>query len=57
MIVGSNSDENKVSDIMRDVKKFTSKEILRTILVESTKDRRDWMLHRLAIQIQHHQYL
>ena len=49
MIVGSNSDENKVSDIMRDVKKFTSKEILRTILVESTKDRRDWMLHRLAI--------
>ena len=37
MIVGSNSEENKVSDIMRDFKKFTSKEMLRTLLVESTE--------------------
>jgi putative transposase len=45
MIVGSNG-ENKVSDIMRDFKKFTSKEILRTLLVESTESRREWMLNR-----------
>jgi len=30
MIVGSNG-ENKVSDIMRDFKKFTSKEIINTL--------------------------
>ena len=45
MIVGSASD-NKVSDILRDFKKFTSKEIIRTLLVESTESRRDWMLNR-----------
>ncbi|MDP4240962.1 MAG: transposase [Bacteroidota bacterium] len=45
MIVGSNG-ENKVSDILRDFKKFTSKEILRILLVESTESRRDWMLNR-----------
>jgi len=45
MIVGSNG-ENKVSDIMRDFKKFTSKEILRTLLVESTESRREWLLNR-----------
>ena len=46
MIVGSNSEENKVSDIMRDFKKFTSKEMLRTLLVECTESRREWMLNR-----------
>ena len=45
MIVGSNG-ENKVSDIMRDFKKFTSKKILSTLLVESTESRREWMLNR-----------
>jgi len=45
MIVGSRG-ENKVSDILRDFKKFTSKEIIRTLLVESTESRRDWMLNR-----------
>ena len=45
MILGSNG-ANKVSDIMRDFKKFTSKEILRTLLVESTESRREWMLNR-----------
>ena len=45
MIVGSNG-ANKVSDIMRDFKKFTSKEILSTLLVESTESRREWMLNR-----------
>ena len=44
MIVGS-SGENKVSEIMRDFKKFTSKEIIRTLLVESTESR-EWMLNR-----------
>ena len=38
MIVGANG-VNKVSDIMRDFKKFTSKEILRTLLVEPTESR------------------
>ena len=45
MIVGSKG-ENKVSDILRDFKKFTSKEIIRSLLVESTESRRDWMLNR-----------
>jgi putative transposase len=45
MIVGSNG-ANKVSDIMRDFKKFTSKEILSTLQVESTESRREWMLNR-----------
>ena len=45
MIVGSKG-ENKVSDILRDFKKFTSKEIIRTLLVENTESRRDWMLNR-----------
>ena len=45
MIVGRNG-ENKVSDIMRDFKKFTSKEIIRILLVEPTESRRDWILNR-----------
>lgn len=45
MIVGS-AGENKVSDILRDFKKFTSKEILRTLLTEGTESRREWMLNR-----------
>ena len=45
MIVGSKG-ENKVSDILRDFKKFTSKEIIRSLLVESTESRREWMLYR-----------
>jgi putative transposase len=45
MIVGSRR-ENKVSDVLLDFKKFTSKEIIRTLLVESTESRRDWMLNR-----------
>ena len=31
---------------MRDFKKFTSKEMLRTLLVECTESRREWMLNR-----------
>jgi len=45
MITGSRG-ENRVSDILRDFKKFTSKEIIRAMLVESTESRRDWMLNR-----------
>ena len=45
MIVGSNG-LNKVSDIMRDFKKFTSKQILHTLLNEIGESRRDWMLNR-----------
>ncbi len=45
MISGSKG-EYKVSDIMRDFKKFTSKEILRTLLADSTESRREWMLNR-----------
>ncbi len=45
MIVGS-AGENKVSDILRDFKKFTNKEILRTLLTEGTESRREWMLNR-----------
>jgi len=52
MIVGRNG-ENKVSDIMRDFKKFTSKEILRTLLVEPTESRRDWMLNRFEYAGKH----
>ena len=45
MIVGS-SGINNVSDIMRDFKKFTSKEILRTLQIDGTESRREWMLNR-----------
>ena len=44
-IVGSSGD-NKVSDIWRDFKKFTSKEILRTLLNVSTESRQEGMLNR-----------
>jgi len=44
-IVGSTG-ENRVSDIWRDFKKFTSKEIIQTLLVENTESRREWMLNR-----------
>ena len=44
-LVGSTG-EYKVSDIWRDYKKFTSKEILRVLTVESTESRREWMLNR-----------
>ena len=50
IIVGSNG-TNKVSDIMRDFKKFTSKEILRTLLLENTESRREWMLNRTLAQV------
>ena len=36
----------KVSDILRDFKKYTSKEILRTLIVEGTESRREWLLNR-----------
>jgi len=45
MIVGSGG-EYKVSDIMRDFKKFTSKEIIRTLKTDIQESRRDWMLNR-----------
>jgi len=45
MIAGANG-ENKISDILRDFKKFTSKKIVQTLLVESGESRRDWMLNR-----------
>ena len=45
MIVGS-AGINKVSDIMRDFKKFTSKEILRTLQIDAVESRREWMLNR-----------
>ena len=45
MIAGSHG-ENKIPDILRDFKKFTSKKILQTLLVESGESRRDWMLNR-----------
>ena len=44
-IVGSNG-ENKVSEIWRDFKKFTSKQILDAVLTLPNESRRDWMLNR-----------
>lgn len=40
------SDENMVSDIWRDFKKFTSKKIIETIKTEITESRSEWMLNR-----------
>ena len=45
MIAGSHG-ENKIPDILRDFKKFTSKKIVHTLLVESGESRREWMLNR-----------
>ena len=36
-------DENSLSDIMRDFKKFTSKQIIKTI-IEEPESRREWLL-------------
>jgi REP element-mobilizing transposase RayT len=44
-IVGSNSQE-RVSDIWRDFKKFTSKKIIETIQTEFSESRSEWMLNR-----------
>jgi REP element-mobilizing transposase RayT len=44
-IVGSNSQE-RVSDIWRDFKKFTSKKIIETIQTEYSESRSEWMLNR-----------
>ena len=44
-IVGSNSHE-RVSDIWRDFKKYTSKKIIETIKTEITESRSEWMLNR-----------
>ena len=44
-IVGSEG-EAKVSDIWRDFKKFTSKEIIATIKTEISESRSEWMLNR-----------
>jgi putative transposase len=52
MIVGS-SGINKVSNIMRDFKKFTSKEILRTLQLDGTESRREWMLNRFEYAGKH----
>ena len=43
--VGSEG-EAKVSDIWRDFKKFTSKEIIATIKTEISESRSEWMLNR-----------
>jgi putative transposase len=45
MIVGA-KEGAKVSDIMRDFKKFTSKEILRVLKTDIQESRREWMLNR-----------
>lgn len=44
-IVGSSSNQ-KVSDIWRDFKKFTSKEILGELKYDSQESRMEWMLNR-----------
>ena len=42
----SDSKEKSTYLKLRDFKKFTSKKILQTLLVESGESRRDWMLNR-----------
>ena len=44
-IVGTTG-ENTLSDIWRDFKKFTSKEIIATIKTEISESRSEWMLNR-----------
>lgn len=44
-IIGSDNEKN-VSDIWRDFKKFTSKEIINTLINNPQESRRDWMLNR-----------
>ena len=44
-IVGSSS-EYKVSDIWRDFKKFTSKEIVKALKYDPQESRQEWMLNR-----------
>ena len=39
------SDTNAISDIMRDFKKYTSKQILDAIIANNQESRREWMLN------------
>lgn len=38
------SDSNKLMDLVRDIKKFTSKAIIKSISENQNESRRDWML-------------
>ncbi|MHB9054877.1 MAG: transposase [Paludibacteraceae bacterium] len=40
------SGENKVSEIWRDFKKFTSKKIISTLKADAQESRQEWMLNR-----------
>ncbi|WP_255491096.1 transposase [Dysgonomonas sp. 520] len=45
MIVGIN-DDNELSNVLRDFKKYTSKKILSILEVDNSESRREWMLNR-----------
>lgn len=48
------SDQGKLSDLIRDFKKFTAKSILDQIK-NSTESRKEWMLERFKLAAQNHQ--
>jgi putative transposase len=43
LIISSNT--NKIEDIVRDLKKYTSKQIIKAIQENSTESRQEWMLN------------
>ena len=43
LIISSNT--NKIEDIVRDLKKYTSKQIIKTIQENPTESRKEWMLN------------
>ncbi|NEW82573.1 MAG: hypothetical protein GZ094_09445 [Mariniphaga sp.] len=53
-IIASAAEENNLSDILRDLKKFTSKDLIKSIK-ETPESRRDWLLNLFSfvgLQIQ-----
>lgn len=48
-VIASSSGQNSLSDIMRDLKKFTSKAIV-TAIAETNESRKAWLLDRFAFR-------
>ena len=50
MIVGARNEETSISDILRDFKKFTSKDIVKAIQENEQESRQEWLLNRFRFR-------
>lgn len=49
-----NSISGKLSDTVRDIKKFTSSEIIKEVINNPQESRKEWMLNRFSFKAQQH---